>query len=289
MIENNGLYSLAKEHAPQSFRNKMRSTVRSFVDIYAGFRGLSPNCALPDFLIVGAQKAGTTSLFNWLVESGFVQAPIVKEVGFFDARWDWPINYRGYFRARQSDCLVGEATPSYLAFPEVPERVFATLGPDCKIIVVLREPVGRSVSHYFHERRLGFEKRDMYAAMVEEDDLIDEAFSPETSASRKRYILTHYSYVYRSNYSERLAPWLKLFKRENILFIKSEEMFEDPRRTIDSTAEFLGKKVNDLRSFNAEKHQLLCLRRQPSGFLPQGSPERRVQQLQQLGLLNWVY
>ena len=168
MIENNGLYSLAKEHAPQSFRNKMRSTVRSFVDVYAGLRGLSSDCALPDFLIVGAQKAGTTSLFNWLVESGFVQAPIVKEVGFFDTRWHWPINYRGYFRARRPDCLIGEATPSYLAFPEVPERVTATLGSSCKIIVVLRDPVGRSVSHYFHERRLGFEKRNMYAAMIEE-------------------------------------------------------------------------------------------------------------------------
>ena len=213
MIENNGLYSLFKEHAPQSVRNKMRSTVRSFVDVYAGFRGLSSGHALPDFLIVGAQKAGTTSLFNWLVESGFVQAPIVKEVGFFDARWHWPINYRGYFKARQPDCLVGEATPSYLVFPEVPERVSEELGPGCKIIVVLRDPVDRSVSHYFHERRLGFEKRSMYAAMIEEEKLIEEAFDPNTSAARRRYILTHYSYVYRSNYSERLIPWLETFER----------------------------------------------------------------------------
>ena len=197
------------------------------------------------------KKRGTTSLFNWLVESEFVQAPIVKEVGFFDARWHWPINYRGYFKTRRPDCLVGEATPSYLAFPEVPERVSTTLGSSCKIIVVLRDPVGRSVSHYFHERRLGFENRDMYAAMIEEDDLIDEAFSLDTSASRRRYILTHYSYVYRSNYSERLKPWLEIFERTNILFIKSEEMFENPRKTVDSVAEFLGAKVKNLKPFNA--------------------------------------
>ena len=251
MIENNSLYRLVKEHAPQSVRNTMRSTVRSFVDVYAGFRGLSPGYALPDFLIVGAQKAGTTSLFNWLVESGFVQAPIVKEVGFFDARWHWPINYRGYFNARKPDCLVGEATPSYLVFPEVPERVSEELGTDCKIIVVLRNPVDRSVSHYFHERRLGFEKRGMYAAMLEEDKLIEEAFDPATSASRRRYILTHYSYVYRSNYSERLIPWLKAFERKNILFVKSEEMFKNPRETVESVADFLGAEVKNARPFKA--------------------------------------
>ena len=243
MIENNGLYNLAKEYTPQSFRNQMRSTVRSLVDVYAGIRGLSSKRVLPDFLIVGAQKAGTTSLFNWLVESGSVQAPIIKEVGFFDTRWNWPINYRGYFNAPRPGCLIGEATPSYLAFPEVPERISSALGSDCKIIVVLRDPIGRSVSHYFHERRLGFEKRGMYAAMAEEDALIDEAFDEKTSASRRRYILTHCSYVYRSKYSERLIPWYEHFSRDNMLFIRSEDMFSDPGGTIDTTADFLGVKI----------------------------------------------
>lgn len=251
MIENNGLYNLAKDHIPQTLRNHLRSSMRALVDVYAGGRGLNPNCALPDFLIVGAQKAGTTSLFNWLVESGFVQAPIVKELGYFDARWHWPIKYRGYFRARQPGCLVGEATPSYLAFPEVPERVSAALGPNCKIIIVLRDPVGRSVSHYFHERRLGFEKRDMYTAMIEEDGLINEALDESTSASRRRYILTHYSYVYRSNYSDRLLPWLQQFDRNNILIIKSEDMFKNPGATVESVADFLSVAVKNSTQFKA--------------------------------------
>ena len=251
MIENNVLYNLAKEHVPQPCRNQMRSTMRSMLDLYAGVRGLNPNCALPDFLIVGAQKAGTTSLFNWLVESGFVQPPLFKEIGYFDARWNWPIKYRGYFRTNQPDCLVGEATPSYMAFPEVPERVSSVLGSDCKIIIVLREPVGRSVSHYFHERRLGFEKRDMYTAMTEEEGLIEEAFNTSTSASRRKFILTHYSYVYRSTYSERLKPWLEHFEKDNVLIIKSEAMFADPRETVDDVADFLGVDVKKTTSFKA--------------------------------------
>ena len=252
MIENNVLYNLAKAHTPQSFRNYMRFSVRSLVDVYAGIRGLNPNRALPDFLIIGAQKAGTTSLFNWLVDTGIAQAPLQKEVGYFDTRWDWPIKYRGYFGRQKSVSLVGEATPSYFAFPEVPERVAAVLGPECKIIIVLRDPVDRSVSHYFHERRLGFEKRDMYTAMIEEESLIDEAFDKRTSSSRRRYILTHSSYVYRSMYSERLVPWLEHFDRKNILLVKSEDMFKNPHDTVSSVAEFVCEKADITTEYSAK-------------------------------------
>ena len=251
MIENNVLYNFTKEHTPQSFRNYMRFTARSLVDVYAGFRGLNPNRALPGFLIVGAQKAGTTSLFNWLVDTGIAEAPLHKEVGYFDTRWDWPIKYRGYFGLQKSARLVGEATPSYFAFPEVPERVSSVLGPECKIIIVLRDPVDRSVSHYFHERRLGFEKRDMYTAMIEEESLIDEAFDTRTSSLRRRHILTHNSYVYRSMYSERLKPWFEHFDRENILIIKSEDMFNNPHSTVNSVAEFVGEKANIATQYSA--------------------------------------
>lgn len=251
MIENNALYSLTKEYVPQSVRNHMRSTMRTLIDVYAGVRGLNPNCATPDFLMIGAQKAGTTSLFNWLVESGFVQSPLVKEIGYFNTRWHWPIKYRGYFKPRQNKLLVGEATPSYLAFPEVPERVISSLGPACKIIIVLRDPVDRTVSHYFHERRLGFEKRDMYTAMIEEDELIAEALDDATTpASRRNFILTHYSYVYRSMYSERLAPWLQQFDRDKLLIINSATMFKQPRETVESVAEFLGTDVKNPTQFN---------------------------------------
>ena len=251
MIENTSLYNRAKDQLPQPLRNRLRATARFMIDLYAGMRGLNPNCASPDFLIVGAQKAGTTSLFNWLVDSGSVQPPIVKEVGYFDARWNWPIKYRGYFNPKKPGRLVGEATPSYFAFPEVPERVIEKIGAKCKIVIVLRDPVGRSVSHYFHERRLGFEKRDMYTAMTEEENLINEALDSKTSTSRREYILTHFSYAYRSCYSERLKPWLEQFDKNNLLIVKSEDMFADPGQTVESVANFLDMKVNTSTHYKA--------------------------------------
>ena len=243
MIENTGVYGLAKDRLPQKLRNRFRSTSRLVIDSYAGIRGLSAKRATPDFLIIGAQKAGTTSLFNWLVESGFTQPPIVKEVHYFDTLWDWPINYRGYFPVRKAGCIVGEATPSYLAFPEVAERVFQTLGSDCKIICVLRDPVSRSVSQYYHGYRLGSEIRDMYTAMTEEDTLMAEAFAPGTSAKRRQHIITNCSYVYRSRYSERLTPWFKQFDRSNMLLLKSEDMFRNPSVAVESVADFLSCKI----------------------------------------------
>ena len=249
MIENHSLYRLAKQHVPQSLRNQVRSSARSVLDCYAGIRGLDSNRAAPDFLIVGAQKAGTTSLFNWLVDSGLADTPLVKEVGYFDTRWNRPVKYRGYFNARQNGRLVGEATPSYLAFPEVAGRVAAELGTECKIIMVLREPVSRAVSHYFHECRLGFEKRDMYTAMTEEAGLIEEAFDQSTSASRRKYILTHCSYIYRSMYSSRIRPWLDHFDIDNLHLIKSEHMFKNPGATVKGVADFLSVEVSNKTHF----------------------------------------
>lgn len=251
MIENNWLYRFSKERLSQPSRNRMRASMRTLLDGYAGLRGLNARRSLPQFLIVGAQKAGTTSLFNWLLETGAVQPPLFKEVGYFDARWHWPIKYRGYFEVKKSGLLNGEATPSYLAFPEVPERVSSLIGRDCKIIVVLRDPVARSVSHYFHERRLGFEKRDMYTAMTEEEGLLEEAFAQGTSESRRRYIITHFSYAYRSDYSERLAPWFEAFDRDHILIVNSEQMFKDPARTIEKVADFLAVEMRTAEHYVA--------------------------------------
>ena len=252
MLENLRSYKLVRRGLPQTVRNRVRYGLRLLLDAVAAMRGLDSRRALPDFLIVGAQKAGTTSLFNWLVKSGVAQSPLLKEVHYFDARWRWPVNYRGYFAPRKEASLIGEATPSYLAFPEVPERAVKVLGSECKIIILLRHPVDRAVSHYFHNRRLGLEKRDMYTAMGEEERLIEEAFEPGTSATRRRYILANCSYVYRSRYSERIAPWIEHFGKHNVMIVNSERMFLNPGQTVHSVARFLSAKVSKAVDFNAK-------------------------------------
>ena len=132
---------------------------------------------LPSFLIIGAQRAGTTSLFRYLLAHPDVAGPSggdaavwwVKETHFFDEKYskglDW---YRSFFpldatrqrrRKRGHDLLAGEATPYYMFHPAVPARAAATL-PDVRLIALLRDPVERAYSHYQMMSRTGREKLD---------------------------------------------------------------------------------------------------------------------------------
>src|SRR5215216_7751234 len=122
---------------------------------------------LPDFLVLGAQKAGTTALYAYLRRHPQIAGPSWKEVSFFDRHYargeSW---YRGNFPSRPATWLarrragaepiVGEASPGYLFHPHAPQRV-ATLLPNVRLIALLRDPVDRALSHYHHELALGRE------------------------------------------------------------------------------------------------------------------------------------
>src|SRR5215208_8528317 len=118
---------------------------------------------LPDFLILGAQKAGTTALYAYLRWHPQITGPSFKEVSFFDRhyargeRW-----YRAHLPMRRSS-IVGEASPSYLFHPLAPERV-AQMLPNARLVALLRNPVDRAFSHYQHEVALGREPLSFEAA-----------------------------------------------------------------------------------------------------------------------------
>ena len=161
MIESSAGFKFLKSALGQSARNAGRHVYRIGVDHWAGLRGRLRPGALPQVLVIGAQKAGTTTVFGALCETPGVLPPLTKEIGFFDARFEYgEIFYRGFFDPVASGIksLTAEATPSYLYFPEVPKRVREMLGANVKVVVVLRDPVRRALSHYFHSSRLGYEK-----------------------------------------------------------------------------------------------------------------------------------
>ena len=208
----------------------------------------------PDFLIIGAQRSGTTSLYRYLCGHPHVMPTLTsKGVHYFDTSWydrspEW---YRGHFpirsyrsyRARRSGGAVvtGEASPYYVFHPHVPARVAQVL-PDVRLILMLREPASRAFSHYQHEREGGFEVLETFEEAIdaEEERLKAELARMLASPQYNSFAHQHFSYLARGRYDEQLDRWLRFFPRDQLLVITSESFFEDPRLEYDRVIEFLG-------------------------------------------------
>ncbi len=197
---------------------------------------------LPQFLIIGAQRCGTTSLFLYLSQHPAVAPPSQKEIHYFDLYYDkgsdW---YAQQFPAVISVASVtGEASPYYLFHPHVPLRV-RTLLPDVKLIVLLRNPSDRAYSHFHHEVRLGAEKLSFEMALdYEEERLRDETAKMLADDGYYSFNHQHYSYRSRGEYVTQLLAWRELFPRDQFLILKSEDLYGDPATVFQSTTEFIG-------------------------------------------------
>jgi hypothetical protein len=207
--------------------------------------------ALPDFVILGAQKAGTTSLYSYLCRHPRIAAATRKEVHFYDLNFsrglDW---YRGHFPRRlpgwieaaagRRPFVTGEASPYYLFHPHVPARA-AELPPSAKFIVLLRDPVQRTYSHYQFIVRLGAETLSFDEALAAESDRLRDEI-PRLLADDRYFSFNHqyYSYVARSLYAEQIERWFNHIDRRRFLFLKSEDLFDRPARVLAQTASFLG-------------------------------------------------
>jgi hypothetical protein len=215
------------------------------------YRGItSPIRLLPDFLIIGTQRGGTTSLYRYLKTHPCVGATSNKDIHFFDRRFNKGlIWYRGHFptrlgkyysqRVRQQPFVTGEASPSYLFHPHAPGRV-AQLLPGARLIVLLRNPVDRAYSQYFHAIELGHESLSFEEAIEGEEERT--ARERERILADERYYshaYKHRSYLTRGIYVEQLRAWMELFGREQFLILKSEDFYADPAGTLRQVLAFL--------------------------------------------------
>jgi hypothetical protein len=206
---------------------------------------------LPDFLIIGAQKAGTTALYAYLRRHPDITGPSWKEVSFFDRHYArgeaW---YRGNFpNALRARGLVGEASPSYLFHPLAPERV-AALVPAARLIVLVRNPVDRAFSHYQHEVALGREPLSFEDALAAEDDrLRGEEERMLADPAYFSHAWWNYTYRARGGYAEQLERWLGLFPREQLLVVPSEDLLGEPEKTHALLLEFLGAPAHRLETY----------------------------------------
>lgn len=207
---------------------------------------------LPDFLIIGTAKSGTTTLHGWLSEHPFVVPGVKKEVHFFDYEsfrgLDW---YRAHFplasvrdeheRRYGQPFLTGEASPTYISHQWAPGRVARVL-PEAKLIVALRNPVDRAYSQFQMSRREDEEPLESFAAAIaiEEDRLRGEQVRSLADKRHNSWPLGCWSYLLRSRYAEQVERWLALFPRERFLFLKTDDMDSNPQQALDRVYEFLG-------------------------------------------------
>ena len=205
---------------------------------------------LPDFLVLGAQKAGTTALYAYLRWHPGITGPSWKEVSFFDRHWwrgeAW---YRGQFPLRSRGRLVGEASPSYLFHPLAPERV-RSLVPEARLVALVRDPVARAYSHYQHEVALGREPLSFEDALAAEPSRTQgeaERLVADPRAFSRAW--WDHTYVARGRYAEQLERWLEVFPREQLLVVPTEDLGERPAETYAAILAFLGAEAHELGEY----------------------------------------
>ncbi|WP_167738185.1 sulfotransferase domain-containing protein [Leisingera sp. NJS201] len=177
---------------------------------------------IPDVIVIGAMKAGTTSLYEYMAGHSQIGVSAEKELDFFVSSKNWtrgPGWYHSQFSPGYS--VYAEASPNYTKrelFPGVPERI-AEMIPDCKFIFLVRDPVKRAESHYRH-------------AVLSGADVPAVADLPG-SRTMQHLLET-------SSYATQIEPYLALFPRQNFLFLHFEDLVREPRQLLSTVAGFLG-------------------------------------------------
>lgn len=199
---------------------------------------------LPNFVCVGAQKSGTTSLHDIISKHSDVFLPETKEAHFFDVDEkyrmgvDWWLD--NHFSTWSGESVAGVFTPEYLFYEEVPKRIYDSLGPDVKILIVLRNPVERAYSHFLMSYRRGIETLEF-----------EEALKRESSRVTNEYGRNHFSYIGRGLYFNQVKRYIDLFGADNILIMSFEEdIVQNMPRSLIKVQQFIGVKIESLDAKN---------------------------------------
>jgi hypothetical protein len=250
---------LLKNVAPRGAREGARDLLTRYGERTSAGR------PLPDFLIIGTKRGGTTSLWRYLIQHPLVPrlfpAWNTKTSHYFEENWGrgeaW---YRSHFpTTRQRAALerrhgapprVGEAAPLYMFHPLVAGRV-ADLLPRVRIIVLLRDPVERAYSHWKERRGEGVEPLSFVDALDAEEE--------RTAGERERLIADEtyfseaydsYAYRARGRYLEHLSPWLSLFDGPQMLILPSETLYRSPASAYSMVLDFLDLPPFDLPAYD---------------------------------------
>lgn len=205
----------------------------------------------PNFLILGAAKSGTTSLYHYLKQHPQVYMSDPKETRFFELDYHKGMEFywNTYFKGWEGQRAIGEASPSYIYLPYVPERVKAEL-PEAKLIAILRNPVDRAFSHWWMTFSLGVENLSFEAAIQANLEQLRSGFSFEGEEGeklwresiywgKKRRVAKRRWYLDMGYYAQQLKRYLALFPRSQIKILFFDDLCQNHLALVADMARFI--------------------------------------------------
>jgi hypothetical protein len=205
-----------------------------------------PIRSLPDFIIIGTARSGSTSLYYNICQHPCVLSAAYDELGYFDSNFHLGLNwYRSLFptlfskwivKQKKQFAITGEDTPFYIWNPLVAKRILKIL-PKIKLIVVLRNPVDRAYSNYHLGIRAGSENLSFEDAIQIELKKLNE-INDEFEHNVEKYTIPR-SYIAKGFYADQLKIWLELFSSEQLMIVSTEDLESNPQKTLDRIYNFL--------------------------------------------------
>lgn len=209
----------------------------------------SPKTRYPDFFILGAAKCGTTSLHAWLDFHPDILMSDPKEPFFFEAEYERGREYyrETYFKHWQGQPLAGDARHRNLYFPYIPERIWE-FNPAARFIILLREPVARAHSHWWHWHRRGMEPLDFRSAVEADLERIESGIGVHTAEEMAEYARQidpagkgpYRTYVDSGYYAEQIERYLAIFPKEQFKMVFFENLIRAPMEHVEDILRFLG-------------------------------------------------
>ena len=201
----------------------------------------------PDFLIVGATKCGTSSLYYYLGHHSQILFSHKKELNFFRKHFhqgiEWYLSHFPTITDREN-FLTGEATPNYLRFANVAERI-KQYCPDVKLIILLRNPVNRTVSWHYHKKNSGLTNDSLEQEITKEIKLLENL--SETDIVNMGF--TNPDNIISSLYYYQIKTWMEYLPRQQFLILKSEDFYSNPETTMEQVFTFLGLPVEKIAQY----------------------------------------
>ncbi len=224
----------------------------------------SPLRVLPDFMVIGVGRGGTTSLYHYLGQHPCIVKAAYDELGFFDTNFGLGIYwYRSLFPTilhkrriilKWKQCMTYDVTPSYIRHPWIIQRILKFL-PNVKLIAILRNPVDRAYSHYHMGKRDGNEKRTFDDVIKIDIDRLEN--KKNLDVDEYFNTIVERSYLARGFYAEQLQIWMDRFPKEQLLVISSEDLASKTEETLATIFDFLklpNYKIRDLTKRNEAKY-----------------------------------